>query len=41
MMQQICYGEKEIDNKMIDNIFNIIINKSDKISEDLYKIIKN
>ncbi len=35
-MKHFCYGEKDIDIKMIDDIFNLIINKSSAISADFY-----
>lgn len=37
-MKQFCYGEieKDIDNKMIDDIFNLIINKSNAIPQEFY-----
>ena len=35
-----CHGEIDIDKKMIDDLFNLIINKSSKISQNFYKLIE-
>ena len=40
MKKQICYGDIEIDKKMMDDLFNLIINKSPKIPQKFYELIK-
>ena len=40
MKKQICYGDIEIDKKMMDDLFNLIINKSPKIPQNFYELIK-
>ena len=40
MKKQICYGDIEIDKKMMDDLFNLIINKSPKIPQNFYELIE-
>ncbi len=35
-----CHGEIDIDKKMIDDLFYLIINKSSKISQNFYELIE-